>query len=157
MFRFIPVVFRSTCRLLTSTRPLTSKRDTQCMSVRNFLTSQTKTKDKVILHFVNVDGSKITTEAKVDNTILDTVIDNDLGFDGFGACEGTMACSTCHVVLPKNIFEMGVISDEEQDLLDMAYGLTDTSRLGCQVYVTKEMDGIEIKIPSETTDIRGIS
>ncbi|XP_014769560.1 adrenodoxin isoform X1 [Octopus bimaculoides] len=157
MSRFVAVAFRSACRLLNTSRPLTSKRDTQYTSVRNFLVTQSKTKDKVTIYFVTSDGNKIATEAKVNSTLLDSIIDNDLDFDGFGACEGTMACSTCHVILPKHIYNAELPSDEEQDLLDMAYGLTDTSRLGCQVYVTEDMDGVEIKIPTETNDIRGFS
>lgn len=57
-----------------------------------------------------------------------------------GACERSCACSTCHVILPQELYDiLPEPEDDENDMLDMAFGLTDTSRLGCQVYVTKEM------------------
>ncbi|XP_036355365.1 2Fe-2S ferredoxin isoform X2 [Octopus sinensis] len=155
MSRFVAVAFRSACRLLNTSRPLTSKRDTQYTSVRNFLVTQSKTKDKITIYFIDRDGDRITVTANIDETLLDVALRNDIDLEG--ACEGTMACSTCHVILPKHIYNAELPSDEEQDLLDMAYGLTDTSRLGCQVYVTEDMDGVEIKIPTETNDIRGFS
>lgn len=44
-----------------------------------------------------------------------------------GACEGTLACSTCHLIFEDHIFEkLDAITDEEMDMLDLAYGLTET-------------------------------
>jgi len=76
--------------------------------------------------------------------------------DGFGACEGTLACSTCHLVFKKEDFDKipSDVTDEELDMLDLAYGLTDTSRLGCQVTLTKELDGLEVKVPAGVIDQR---
>ena len=49
-----------------------------------------------------------------------------------GACEASLACSTCHVILEEGIYEgLPEAEEEEEDLLDLAYGLTYTSRLGC--------------------------
>lgn len=45
-------------------------------------------------------------------------------------------------------------TDEELDMLDLAYGLTDTSRLGCQVCMTKELDGLEVRVPEGVNDQR---
>ena len=75
-----------------------------------------------------------------------------------GACEGTLSCSTCHLVVDPNWFDKipDPLTEEEQDMLDMAYGLTDTSRLGCQIMVTKELDGIKFTVPSGSTDARNI-
>ena len=75
----------------------------------------------------------------------------------FGACEGTLACSTCHVVLPEAVYQQlsSEISEEEMDMLDLAYGLTDTSRLGCACNVTKELfDGVVVKVPEGINDQR---
>ena len=69
------------------------------------------------------------------------------------ACEGSLACSTCHCVLEKELYKIvGIsnkITDDENDMLDLAYGLTATSRLGCQVKVTEAMNGTTIEIPEE--------
>lgn len=71
-----------------------------------------------------------------------------------GACEGSIACSTCHVILPPEHYDgLPEPSDDENDMLDLAFGLTDTSRLGCQVHVTRDMDGMEIRLPSATRNM----
>ena len=45
-------------------------------------------------------------------------------------------------------------SDDENDMLDLAFGLTETSRLGCQVKMSKELDGLEVKLPSMTRNMQ---
>ncbi|XP_074640081.1 adrenodoxin-like isoform X2 [Tubulanus polymorphus] len=115
-------------------------------------------KEKVTLHFLNVNGEKVSVNANVGDNILDVVIDNDIDIDGYGACEGTLACSTCHLIFKKEDYNQisDKPSDEELDMLDLAYGLEDTSRLGCQVYVQKDMDGWEIKVPDAVADARDV-
>ena len=67
-----------------------------------------------------------------------------------GACDHSLACSTCHVVLQQEVFaELDPVDDEEMDMLDLAFGLEDTSRLGCQIKVTKLLEGKKITLPSE--------
>lgn len=71
-----------------------------------------------------------------------------------GACEGSVACSTCHIILPEDAYDLlPEPEDDENDMLDMAFGLTDTSRLGCQVKLTKALDGINITLPSATRNM----
>jgi len=71
-----------------------------------------------------------------------------------GACEGSVACSTCHVILPSEYYDkLPEPDDDENDMLDMAFGLTDTSRLGCQVKMTKDLDGITCTLPSATRNM----
>lgn len=112
--------------------------------------------DKVKVVFHLYDGRRIEAEGKVGDSLLDVVVNNDLDIDGFGACEGTVTCSTCHVVLKQQDYDRlpEEAADEERDMLDLAYGLTDTSRLGCQVNLTKELDGLEIKVPESVNDAR---
>lgn len=88
--------------------------------------------------------------------LLDIITDNDVDIDGFGACEGTLACSTCHLIFKQKDFDLieDEATDEELDMLDLAYGLTDTSRLGCQVCMTKELDGLEVNVPEGVNDQR---
>ena len=88
--------------------------------------------------------------------MLDVVINNDIDIDGFGACEGTLACSTCHLIFTEEDFNKidEEATDEELDMLDLAFGLTDTSRLGCQVCMTKALDGVLVKVPEGVNDQR---
>ncbi|XP_068625955.1 adrenodoxin-like protein 2, mitochondrial [Battus philenor] len=112
--------------------------------------------EKVKITFVLNDGKRLETEANVGDTLLDVVVNNDLNIEGFGACEGTVTCSTCHVILKPEDYERlpEEASDEERDMLDLAYGLTDTSRLGCQVTITKDMEGLEVQVPETINDAR---
>ncbi|XP_013135882.1 PREDICTED: adrenodoxin [Papilio polytes] len=113
--------------------------------------------EKVKVAFVLNDGRRLETEAKVGDTLLDVVVNNELNIEGFGACEGTVTCSTCHVILKAEDFNKlpEEASDEERDMLDLAFGLTETSRLGCQITLSKELDGLEVRVPETINDARG--
>jgi ferredoxin len=65
-----------------------------------------------------------------------------------GACEGVMACSTCHVIVDARDFEdLPPASEEEEDLLDLAAHATRTSRLACQIILTSDMHALTVRIP----------
>ncbi|KAJ0170596.1 hypothetical protein K1T71_013967 [Dendrolimus kikuchii] len=67
------------------------------------------------------------------------------------ACEASLACTTCHVYIPHDYLDKLPPSEEkEDDLLDMAPFLKENSRLGCQIVLTKELEGIEIQLPQAT-------
>ena len=102
--------------------------------------------------YVLSEGEKVTVTAPEGDNLI--VINNDIDIDGFGACEGTLACSTCHVVLSQEDFDRlpDEATDEELDMLDLAFGLTETSRLGCQVCVSKELSGITVRVPEGVND-----
>ncbi|XP_031570143.1 adrenodoxin-like [Actinia tenebrosa] len=109
----------------------------------------------VTISFIDRDGDKISVKGKVGDSLLDVAKDNDIDLEG--ACEGTLSCSTCHLIF--NQEEMDKLNldepaDEELDMLDLAYGLTDTSRLGCQITVTKDFEGITLTIPKAHRDVR---
>nr|XP_009682112.1 PREDICTED: adrenodoxin, mitochondrial [Struthio camelus australis] len=111
--------------------------------------------DKITVHFINRDGDKLTAKGKVGDSLLDVVVDNNLDIDGFGACEGTLACSTCHLIFEDHIFKkLDAITDEEMDMLDLAYGLTETSRLGCQICLKKSMNDMTVRVPEAVADAR---
>ncbi|XP_009965416.2 adrenodoxin [Tyto alba] len=111
--------------------------------------------DQVTVHFVNRNGERLTAMAKEGESLLEVVVNQNLAIDGFGACEGTLACSTCHLIFEKDTFQkLDAISDEELDMLDLAYGLTETSRLGCQVCIKKSMDGLTVRVPADVSDVR---
>lgn len=106
--------------------------------------------------FVRANGERIKTKGKLGDSLLDVVVNNQLDLDGFGACEGTLTCSTCHLIFSKADFEAlpEKPGDEELDMLDLAYELTDTSRLGCQIVLTKELNGLEVRVPATINDAR---
>jgi len=101
-------------------------------------------------------GDRYTVKAKEGENMLDIAINNDIDIDGYGACEGTLACSTCHLIFKQEDFDKidDIATDEELDMLDLAFGLTDTSRLGCQVCITKKLDGVVVKVPEGVNDQR---
>uniref|UniRef100_A0A8D0LBK8 2Fe-2S ferredoxin-type domain-containing protein n=1 Tax=Sphenodon punctatus TaxID=8508 RepID=A0A8D0LBK8_SPHPU len=114
-----------------------------------------ETNSLVTVHFINRNGERLTATAKEGESMLDVVVNQNLNIDGFGACEGTLACSTCHLIFEEDAFkQVDTVTDEEMDMLDLAYGLTDTSRLGCQVCIKKWMYGITVQVPMEVSDIR---
>lgn len=100
--------------------------------------------------FISADGgARREIDAASGFTILEIAHQN--GVDIEGACEGSMACSTCHVIVDKADYDrLPRASDEEEDLLDLAYGLTATSRLGCQIVLTDKLDGLTVRLPSAT-------
>eukprot|EP00980_Cylindrotheca_fusiformis_P024652 scaffold12194_cov129-Cylindrotheca_fusiformis.AAC.16 len=105
---------------------------------------------EIKVSFLLPDGeTKKEVSAKVGESFLQIAHRNDIDLEG--ACEGVCACSTCHLIFPMDIYDsLEYPSEDEEDMLDMAFGLTETSRLGCQVLVTEDMDGIVVEMPKAT-------
>jgi 2Fe-2S ferredoxin len=102
--------------------------------------------------FINRDGSRKEVDAPVGLSILEIAHRN--GIDIEGACEGSLACSTCHVIVDPEWYELlKDATEDEEDMLDLAFGLTKTSRLGCQIIITEELDGLTVKLPSATRNL----
>ncbi|MBF0308670.1 MAG: 2Fe-2S iron-sulfur cluster binding domain-containing protein [Magnetococcales bacterium] len=94
----------------------------------------------------------VTVEVEPGTTVLEAAHEHDLPLEG--ACEGSMACSTCHVVLPREWYDrLEGPSEEEEDTLDEAFGLTPTSRLGCQIVMGPKLDGLVVTIPDYNVNI----
>jgi ferredoxin len=73
-----------------------------------------------------------------------------------GACEGVMACSTCHVIVAAEDFDkLAPASEEEEDLLDLAAHASRTSRLACQILLTEDMASLSVRIPPGATNWMG--
>lgn len=109
-------------------------------------------KEYVNLTFVNKDKSTTTIKAEIGKNILDLARANGLEVEG--ACEGSCACTTCHVVFEQKLYDkLPPASLTEEDLLDLAFALTSTSRLGCQVKVSKEFEGAKITLPRATRNM----
>lgn len=105
--------------------------------------------------FVGADGEMQIIEAEAGRDLLDVA--QAAGQPLEGACEGQMACSTCHVIIDKEWFEkLPRASEDEEDMLDLASGARRTSRLSCQIMVTAELDGMVVKIPSESRNMQGL-
>ena len=97
-------------------------------------------------------GEQREIDAEPGKSLLVTAQQNDIDIEG--ACEGVMACSTCHLIVSEDWFKkLPDASEEEEDMLDLAYGLTKTSRLGCQITVTEDLDGLVLKVPDETRNM----
>jgi 2Fe-2S ferredoxin len=91
-------------------------------------------------------------EAAVGSSILDVAHQYGIGLEG--ACEGMLSCSTCHVVVDPDWYRrLAPAREEEEDLLDLAFGLEPTSRLGCQIRVTEELDGLTVRLPTATRNV----
>lgn len=99
--------------------------------------------------FINKDGTKKEVDAPVGLSVLEIAHANDIDIEG--ACEGSLACSTCHVVVSSDDYErLSEATEDEEDMLDLAFGLTATSRLGCQIIMSEELDGLTVTLPQET-------
>ncbi|KAG6819627.1 hypothetical protein H0H93_010047 [Arthromyces matolae] len=105
------------------------------------------------VHFQDSKGNLIkTVEANEGDDLLSIAHEYDIDLEG--ACEGSVACSTCHVILTPEYYDrLPEPDDEENDMLDMAFGLTDTSRLGCQVVLKPELDGMTATLPAATRNM----
>jgi len=69
------------------------------------------------------------------------------------ACGGVLACSTCHVYVRKGGDTCNEASEDEEDMLDLAFNLTVTSRLGCQIVISEELDGLTVQLPTTTRNL----
>lgn len=97
-------------------------------------------------------GEEKEFEVPVGTTVLEAAHNNNIELEG--ACEGSLACSTCHVIVEQDYYDkLNEPSEDEEDMLDLAFGLTPTSRLGCQITMTKELDGIKLVVPGETRNV----
>jgi ferredoxin-2, mitochondrial len=108
----------------------------------------------ITINFVSSDGKTTRAVQAEPGTRLLEVAQND-GQPLEGTCEGQMACSTCHVIIPANDFaRLPRPSEEEEDMLDLAAGATRTSRLACQILLDESLDGLTVRIPSESRNMQ---
>jgi 2Fe-2S ferredoxin len=97
--------------------------------------------------FIERNGNPREVEAPVGLSVLEVAHKHDVDIEG--ACEGSLACSTCHVIVDPAWFgKLARPTEDEEDMLDLAFGLEKTSRLGCQIVITEALDGLTVKLPS---------
>jgi ferredoxin len=107
----------------------------------------------VKVHFTTANGEQVTVEAEPGDNLLRVA--QAAGMPLEGTCEGQMACSTCHVVVAAEWFaRLPEAVEDEEDMLDLAAGVTRTSRLSCQIVLDASLDGIAVTIPPESYDMR---
>ena len=105
--------------------------------------------------FIERDGARREVEAPLGLSVLEIARRHDIDIEG--ACEGSLACSTCHVVVDPEWYDLlKEASEDEEDMLDRAFGLTRTSRLGCQIIITEELDGLTVRLPLATRNMMNV-
>jgi len=104
------------------------------------------------LVFIERDGNRREVDAPLGLSVLEVAHRNDIDIEG--ACEGSLACSTCHVVVEPDWYDLlKEATEDEEDMLDLAFNLTNTSRLGCQIIITEELDGLTVRLPAATRNL----
>lgn len=99
--------------------------------------------------FIERDGTRLEVDAPIGLSVLEVA--HKHGVDIEGACEGSLACSTCHVIVdPEWAPKLAKASEDEEDMLDLAFGLEKTSRLGCQLVITAALDGLVVRLPASS-------
>ncbi|XP_006825612.1 adrenodoxin-like protein 1, mitochondrial [Saccoglossus kowalevskii] len=105
--------------------------------------------DVVNITYIDRSNKRINVKGKVGDNVMYLAHRHNIEIEG--ACEASLACSTCHVIVHDDYYDKLPEPDEsEDDMLDMAPLLTSTSRLGCQIILTKELDGLEVSLPKVT-------
>lgn len=102
--------------------------------------------------FIEKDGNPKVVDAPNGLSVLEIAHQNQIDLEG--ACEGSLACSTCHVIVDAKWFsELPEATEEEEDMLDLAFGLEKTSRLGCQIIINDKLDGMVVRLPAATRNM----
>lgn len=99
--------------------------------------------------YIEHNGTEHVVEAEIGQTVMETAIKNNI--PGIEAeCGGACACATCHVYVEKEWREPTGEPDEmEEDMLDFAFDVRDSSRLSCQIKVSEELDGLVVRVPEK--------
>ena len=104
--------------------------------------------------FIERDGTRREVDAALGLSVLEVA--HRHGVDIEGACEGSLACSTCHVIVDQAWFaKLAKPTEDEEDMLDLAFDLQETSRLGCQIIMIDALDGLVVKLPSGSRNAGG--
>lgn len=109
----------------------------------------------VSVTFLTPQGDRVAADGEEGLSLLE--LGQRAGMPLEGTCEGQMACSTCHVIVQPDWFDrLPRASDDEEDMLDLATGVTRTSRLSCQIVLTPALDGLEVRVPGESRDMQRV-
>ncbi len=105
---------------------------------------------------IQKDGSKTQITTETGWSLMEILRDNNIE-EIEGVCGGSMACATCHIYIhpdwkDKINAQDNEKTDEEEDMLDLAFDLNNHSRLGCQIRMSEELDGITLALPGAKID-----
>ena len=104
--------------------------------------------------FIERDGNRREVDAPTGLSVLEIAHKHKVDIEG--ACEGSLACSTCHVIVDAGWYKkLKTATEDEEDMLDLAFGLEKTSRLGCQIVMTEALDGLVVRLPAATHNLLG--
>ncbi|MET0363718.1 MAG: 2Fe-2S iron-sulfur cluster-binding protein [Sphingobium sp.] len=111
---------------------------------------------QILIRFISADGDTIQeVRARGGDNLL--TVGQGAGQPLEGTCEGQMACSTCHVIVSSDDFaKLPRASEAEEDMLDLAASATRTSRLSCQITLDDTLDGLTVRIPSDSHNMQGL-
>ncbi|KAJ4418622.1 mitochondrial matrix iron-sulfur protein [Gnomoniopsis sp. IMI 355080] len=139
---------------LKTPRPTAARCFSSTPTTRHGHIDPPKPGEELYVTFIDKDGQEIKVAVNKGDNLLDVAQAHDIEMEG--ACGGSCACSTCHVIIRDEDFyeKIPEPDDDENDMLDLAFGLTETSRLGCQVTMTPELDGLVVKLPSMTRNLQ---
>lgn len=114
----------------------------------NNAASELDDEEFINITFVGKNSAEVSVNAKIGETILELAQRNSIRLEGI--CEAIMACTTCHIILEPEVYDsLGMPRINEEDTLETAWGLTETSRLGCQVSITRDFHGRKIFLPEK--------
>ena len=108
------------------------------------------------INFISKDGGTKEVDAPLGLSLMEVAVKE--GIEAIeGTCGGGLACATCHLYVHPNFKEAtmpedGEISEDEEDMLDLAFDVRDASRLCCQIIVSEELEGMTVAVPGAQTD-----
>ena len=106
------------------------------------------------IRFTTASGAVLEAQAEPGESLLRAA--QKIGLPLEGTCEGQMACSTCHVIVDAADFaKLTRASEDEEDMLDLAYDATRTSRLSCQIMLSPALDGLTVRLPTGSRNMQG--
>ncbi|ELT97886.1 hypothetical protein CAPTEDRAFT_149659 [Capitella teleta] len=109
-----------------------------------------QSEDEVVnVTFVDREGKRHPIRGKIGDNLM--YLAHRYGIELEGACEASLACSTCHVYVNDDYFDaLPEPEEKEEDMLDLAVFLKENSRLGCQIILSKDLEGMELVLPQAT-------
>jgi 2Fe-2S ferredoxin len=105
--------------------------------------------------FIMTDGTPNEVDAPLGLSMMEIAQKNGIE-EIEGACGGSLACATCHMYIHPDWWQKclpreGAVSEEEEDMLDLAFDVRENSRLGCQIVMTEDLDGLVVALPTTKT------
>lgn len=138
------------CNSCSKTRFVRNLQTSPILSHGEYEYQDPKSDDEVVnVTYLDKNGNSILVRGKIGDNVL--YLAHRHGVDMEGACEASLACTTCHVYVESDHVDvLPEADDKENDLLDMAPFLKENSRLGCQIILCKELEGIRLRLPQAT-------